>query len=467
MAPAIVLTPFLLVALLIIAASVFTLYRGLSLPRSLRATKAVCGGCGYACSPGQGEICPECGSPYLEAGMVTRSVVRRLGPGIWTMIGAWAVLVIVVDVPAFPMLELTRSAAQTTSTSRSVSFNCSFDAVRTDYWQATDAPGYRLTLDGDFTTRDDGTTKSGTVVLSVQSDAGKRSMVTIDATDTSWSMQTDGGTKEGEAFTVSTALALLDAAGVDTEPAYVQREAGLITDMVAMIPTSAGSSYQTDWGLDTASFSYTSPSQNNAWTPASLSGGNSTASGTRNNVGHIRMDYTSSDDPTPLFDGFVKASHAPGEDATIEIRIGPKLGWPADIKIEPGKAEATITRGDDTRTAPADNPEQIVETARAMAELDENAQAVQGGMADLVHFIETVREDPTHYDMGEAQQPSKPERDGLPDGGFRRGSSSSNTAVPVGGMPVASFLLLLASLGVFSVGVLLIVRRRHRLFAAP
>lgn len=81
---------YLLVLGVILGSCVRTVYLGLTLPPALRRKEepAVCGRCGYAFGPGHGEVCPECGTRYVEAGVLTRPLARKLRPSANHVLGS-------------------------------------------------------------------------------------------------------------------------------------------------------------------------------------------------------------------------------------------------------------------------------------------------------------------------------------------------------------------------------------------
>lgn len=106
--------PILIILGLVFFSVVRTMVLGLTLPPSLRNTDepGVCGRCGYAFGMGHGEICPECGTRYVEAGVLTRPLVRKMRPPASNVLAAWVLLMLIVHgVMSAVIAELTSSAS--------------------------------------------------------------------------------------------------------------------------------------------------------------------------------------------------------------------------------------------------------------------------------------------------------------------------------------------------------------------
>ena len=75
-----------------------TVYMGLTLPKAVRRTDepGVCGHCGYTFGVGHTEICPECGKRFVEAGMLTRPLARRLRPPADHVLGSIGLLLVII-----------------------------------------------------------------------------------------------------------------------------------------------------------------------------------------------------------------------------------------------------------------------------------------------------------------------------------------------------------------------------------
>ncbi|USO00074.1 MAG: hypothetical protein H6810_05270 [Phycisphaeraceae bacterium] len=91
------LLPAFLLFLLLYSA-IRSMAHGLTLPKELRAHSAagVCGACGYPVTWGHKAICPECGRPHAEAGILTPVLAKKMRPTAGTVVAGWTFVMLVV-----------------------------------------------------------------------------------------------------------------------------------------------------------------------------------------------------------------------------------------------------------------------------------------------------------------------------------------------------------------------------------
>ena len=96
---------------LILCVSISTMYKGLTLPKTLRGHGGVCASCFYPVVEGHKGVCPECGRRYEEAGILTPALSIKMRPTWGSVVISWAFIVLFAMVASGYAVEIVFSAA--------------------------------------------------------------------------------------------------------------------------------------------------------------------------------------------------------------------------------------------------------------------------------------------------------------------------------------------------------------------
>lgn len=502
---ALMIIPYLLIFAVPIVMLIWVMVRGLTLPRGLRRGRAaVCGRCAHEIALGADEAqhpsiphrCPECGRPYLMAGVLTLGLAKKTRPGMAWVIVCWTALSIGFTLVVIGIVS-TASYSMSGSFNMDMTFSQTVEAVRTDGAAPTNIPGYSARFDGDVVYAFGSPVSSGSLTITIRPENGPATQVEIDPFDTSWTLPSTGAS--GPAFDRAAAMGALTAAGVDTSTPFVFIEAGQMADAVQNIqqfPESAVYSVlnprQNPYVAQTPST--TSTGVATSWYPAALTVTEQTgSSGVGLAFGFESDTVYQANTGSPAvesYDGRVEFSFTTGEAGgsgpaleTITLTVRPPEGWPATVVYQPGAGVATITHGkagsEMLESTPGTHQEAIGELAQIVGLVPEAPNRLDPGLAEIARLITRVEGNPSEFDRtptsyGGGAPPAvtsaNPAGDGQPDGGLmesRPATQSYNTAAAPyqsAALPLAIMISIASCALVWIVGIVGIVLRRYKLY---
>ena len=494
--------PFIIVFALPGVLLISVIIRGLTLPRGLRRGRAaVCG----RCSQEVADItessplplrCPECGTKYAYAGLLSLGLAKRNRPGMASVIVSWSLLAAAAGITATAIVS-SFSANNYTTRQR---FSHTIESVRTDGTVTTNTDGYEVRFDGELEFAFGSPVRSGSLTLTVFPDNGPSASIDIDPGTGSWSIPTTGDT--GVAFDRNAAFKALEAAGINTGPAYVGFEAGELTDAVQLVrtrPDTAVYSVLGNYGNSFPQQTATTPFTTN-WSPRSLAvtGQNGdSANGLRFSFESDMLDanYAGSSS-TEAYNGGVEFEFAGAQASAqggpnspkvtaVTINIRPPEGWPVSARYDLTTKTGTLTQGESSEEyLPADDKEAIRKIAEITG-LADGAGSYDPGLRDILDLVEDVRRTPDKYDLKPAgntggghahnqnwspgHATANSAGDGEPDGGFVETRPATQNWMSTGGgfqnaFPVGVMITIGTCLLIYAGGIALIVVRRFRIY---
>ena len=492
---ALFLVPYMLIIAVPGIILIRILVRSVTLPRGLRRGRAaVCG----RCSQEVGEItdaaplplrCPECGTKYTQAGLLSLGLAKRTRPGIVSGIASWTLLMLGLGSIATGIV-----ASFTSMSSGSMVANQAFShtiqAVRTDGANPTGAAGFEARFDGDLEFMYGSPVSAGTLTLAIRPDSGPATTVDIDPSTTSWSIPSTGET--GAVFDRDAALSVLTASNIDTSKPYVSFEADELVTAVEYVHSSPDQAVHSvlQNGATHHHASHTTGTQTSNWYPQSLRV--TAQSGDSNSS--LRFDFESDtidanyqgSPSAASFDGnivFEFTRGTPPAADTLKLKkilltIRPPTGWPADVGFNFADGTGSISRGSAAKDLEAESAQDAVRILAEMVSLVNDNGVLDPGINDLITLIDDLGNHPTKHDLmpiagSRAQTGSSnsanPPGDGEPDGGFAEAWPATNVYKPTAGsfssaFPIGVFIAIAASFVVYVLGIVGIATRRASIY---
>lgn len=491
---ALFIIPYLLMIAVPAVILIRIVIRGLTLPRGLRRGRAaVCG----RCSQEVAEItdaaplplrCPECGTKYAQAGLLSLGLAKRTRPGMASVIVSWTLLMLGVSAFAAGIVGSIAGINGGTFTANQ-SFSHTVRAVRTDGSAPTGIAGYEVRFDGDLEFAYGSPVSSGTLELALRPDSGPAVRVEIDPATTAWTIPSTGDT--GSSFDRAAARAAFAAAGLDTSPAYIDFEAGELADAVRFVRTSPDQACYSVLGTGS---SYNAPITTSgvvtSWYPSSLS-----VTGQRGGAaGPLRFEFESDtidanyngNPSNQAYDGHIEFRFKPagvGSVATprtvteVLITVRPPEGWPVALNYNLDASTGSVAEGQNTDAFVPASDRDAVEKIAEIAGLADGAGSYDPGLRDLIDLIDEVRRNPTIHDnpgshthtASQAHATANPAGDGEPDGGLvsaRAATQSYGNTSPgfASSFPVAIMITLGACFVIYAAGIVGIAVRRTKIF---
>jgi|GEM_PF-2703844 len=225
-------------------------FRALTVPRAVRRRQAVCGTCRHLVADPIPERCPECGTPYLLGGVLTRSLAARTRESTGFFVVAWTLLAIALISVLWPIAS--HVTERFTGTLTAASGNDGLQPIRPNEWDRDPNTDYQL-YDAEFeydvamirpqfgNPNSVGyDVKAGEYTLTISPDTGPRATVRWDARTGAWAAETASGTSDGEAIDRGVFEMLYRDASLDPAHPYVARELDELAQLVIVLETSPG-----------------------------------------------------------------------------------------------------------------------------------------------------------------------------------------------------------------------------------
>lgn len=227
------------------ALCIVELVRAVTLPPGVGEHPA-CGGCGYQVVDfPEGGRCPECGAFLIKAGLLTRRAAMRYRGTTYGLIVGWTSLVLIVAVPigamVFSLLQASSPSmwmGGPTGMTKTQSFAPpqTWDA---DLGQYVASAPYRVDFDMDVTIDNFQTATAGTIEIALRVGEQKAATAVITINDYIELRSSEGEViGEFSMFDDDTALALYEAAGLDTTSQAIVDEAKALAVLVQRAQTT-------------------------------------------------------------------------------------------------------------------------------------------------------------------------------------------------------------------------------------